>query len=349
MHVPKISVIMPVFNCEKYLDESINSILNQTYRDFEFFIINDGSTDNSEKIIKNYQKKDDRINLLTQNNQGVTKSLNKGIRNCRGKYVARMDADDICAPKRFELQLEYLEKYPNTDIVGCMVSLISEKGKVIRSLDDLPLEDYQIKWNLIFGTPLIHPTLMIRRRVFEDIGHYDQSLNVAQDIEFWRRLSHHIKFYNIPQRLFDLRIHKESTSSLFRNEQESIRNKSLVQYVNTITGMNYKISDIHLLIKLLKNGINTFSQFRFLTDILNHLRRAFINTKCQSKFERKYIDKNLSSLFLQSAFKAERSNFIISIFMVLSSVLFDYKMIFKKKTWWYMKQGFIQTIPVKAN
>ncbi len=331
---------MPVFNCEKYLDESINSILNQTYRDFEFFIINDGSTDNSEKIIKNFQEKDDRINLLTQNNQGVTKSLNKGIRNCRGKYVARMDADDICAPKRFELQLEYLEKYPNTDIVGCMVSLISEKGKVIRSLDDLPLEDYQIKWNLIFGTPLIHPTLMIRRRVFEDIGHYDQSLNVAQDIEFWRRLSHHIKFYNIPQRLFDLRIHKESTSSLFRNEQESIRNKSLVQYVNTITGMNYKISDIHLLIKLMKNGINTFSQFRFLTDILNHLRRAFINTKCQSKFERKYIDENLSSLFLQSAFKAERSNFIISIFMILSSVLFDYKMILKRKTWWYIKQEF---------
>ena len=158
---------MPVFNCEKYLDESINSILNQTYRDFEFFIIDDGSTDNSEKIIKNYQEKDDRIILLTQNNQGLTKSLNKGIRNCRGKYVARMDADDICAPKRFELQLEYLEKYPNTDIVGCMVSLISEKGKVIRSLDDLPLEDYQIKWDLIFSTPLLHPTLMIRKKVFQ--------------------------------------------------------------------------------------------------------------------------------------------------------------------------------------
>jgi len=349
MHVPKISVIMPVFNCEKYLDESINSILNQTYRDFNFFIINDGSTDNSEKIIKNYQEKDDRIILLTQNNQGVTKSLNKGIRNCRGKYIARMDADDVCAPKRFELQLEYLEKYPNTDIVGCLVSLISEKGKLIRSLDDLPLEDYQIKWHLIFGSPLIHPALMIRRRIFDDIGYYDDSLNVAQDIELWRRLSHHIKFYNIPERLFDLRIHKESTSSLFRNEQERIRNKSLVQYINTLTGMKYKISDINLLIKLMKNGISNFSQFRFSTNILNRLRIVFINTKCKSKFEKKYINENLSSLFLQAVFNTVRSNIIISIFMIISSVLFNYKMIFKRKTWWYMKQGLIQTIPLKAN
>ena len=340
---------MPVYNSQKYLRKSIESILTQTIGDYEFIIVNDGSTDNSGQIIKNYQEKDDRIILLTQDNQGVTKSLNKGIKNSRGKYIARMDADDICAPKRFELQLEYLEKYPNTDIVGCMVSLISEKGKIIRSLDDLPLEDYQIKWHLIFGSPLIHPALMIRRRIFDDIGYYDDSLNVAQDIEFWRRLSHQIKFYNIPERLFDLRIHKESTSSLFPNEQENIRNKSLVQYINTVTGMNYTIPDIHLLIKLMKNGINNFSQFHFLTNILNHIRIAFINNKCQSKFERKYINENLSSLFLQSAFKAVQSNIIISIFMIISSMLFNYKMIFKRKTWWYMKQGLIQTIPLKEN
>ena len=340
---------MPVYNSQKYLRKSIESILTQTVGDYELIIVNDGSTDSSGQIIKDYQEKDNRIIIFTQDNQGVTKSLNKGIKNSKGKYIARMDADDICAPKRFELQLEYLEKYPNTDIVGCMVSLISEKGKIIRSLDDLPLEDYQIKWHLIFGSPLIHPALMIRRRIFDDIGYYDDSLNVAQDIELWRRLSHHIKFYNIPERLFDLRIHKESTSSLFPNEQENIRNKSLVQYINTITGMNYTISDIHLLIKLIKNGINNFSQFHFLTNILNHIRIAFINNKCKSKFERKYINENLSLLFLQSAFKAVQSNIIISIFMILSSILFNYKMIFKRKTWWYMKQGLIQTIPLKAN
>ncbi|HIF01788.1 MAG TPA: glycosyltransferase family 2 protein [Nitrospinaceae bacterium] len=100
MHSPIISVLMPVYNNQKYLQKSIESILTQTVGDYEFIIVNDGSTDSSEKIIKNYQEKDDRIILLTQENQGVTKSLNKGIKNCRGKYIARMDADDVCAWRR---------------------------------------------------------------------------------------------------------------------------------------------------------------------------------------------------------------------------------------------------------
>ena len=133
---------MPVFNNEKYLKESIESILKQTYVDYEFIIVNDGSTDGSQKIIEDYQKQDDRIILLTQDNQGITKSLNRGIKNSKGKYIARMDADDVCDPKRFEFQIQFLEKHPNTDIVGSMVSLISEKNEVMRLLDELPLAQF---------------------------------------------------------------------------------------------------------------------------------------------------------------------------------------------------------------
>lgn len=331
---------MPVFNNEEYLKGSIESILKQTYDNYEFIIVNDGSTDSSETIIENYQKQDDRIILLTQDNQGITKSLNKGIKNSKGKYIARMDADDICDPKRFEFQLQFLEKYPNTDIVGSMVSLISEKGEVIRLLDDLPLEDYQIKWHLIFGTPLIHPALMIRKCIFVKNGYYNDRLNFAQDIEFWRRISSRVRFYNIPKILFNLRIHNQSTSSMFQNEQNSVREISLVHYINTLTGMNYNNANINLLVQLMKNGIHTFSQFNCFFDILSRLRIVFIKNKCQSKIERRYINEGLSSLLLQSSINTIRLNMIISIFMIFLSILFNHRIIFHRKTWWYIKQEF---------
>ena len=151
MSSPSISVVMPVFNNEQYLKESIESVLRQTYDNYEFIIINDGSTDSSKKIIEKFKQDDDRIILLTQKNLGITKSLNRAIKYSNGDYIARMDADDICDPKRFELQIQHMKKNPNIDIVGSMVSLISKKGETIKFMNDLPIEDYQIKWQLIFG------------------------------------------------------------------------------------------------------------------------------------------------------------------------------------------------------
>jgi len=338
MGLPSISVVMPVFNDEKYLKESIESILLQTYENYEFIIVNDGSTDSSEKIIENYQKQDDRIILLTQDNQGITKSLNRGIKNSKGKYIARMDADDICDSKRFEFQIEYLEKNPNTDIVGSMVSKISEKGEVIQSLNDLPIEDYQIKWHLIFGTPLIHPALMIRKCVFINNGYYSDRLNFAQDIEFWRRTSSHVRFYNVPKILFKLRIHNQSTSSMFQNEQNNVREKSLVYYINSLTGMNYNKKKIALLIKMKKSGLHTFSQFNFFVNILCRLRIVFLNKKCQSELEKRYINERLSSLFLHSSLNTIRRNIFVSILLIFSSILINYRIIFYKKTYWHLKQ-----------
>ena len=335
---PLISVVMPVFNSEQYLDKSIKSVLEQTYDNFELLIINDGSTDNSNSIIKKYQSQDKRITILTQENKGITKSLNNGIKHSKGSFIARMDADDICDSKRFEFQIEYLEKNPNIDIVGSMVSKISEKGEVIQSLNDLPLEDYQIKWHLIFGTPLIHPALMIRKCVFINNGYYSDRLNFAQDIEFWRRTSRHVRFYNLPKILFKLRIHNQSTSSMFQNEQNNVREKSLVYYINSLTGMNYNKKKIASLIKMTKNGLHNFSQFNFFVNILCRLRIVFLNKKCQSELEKKYINECLSSLFMQSSLNTIRQNIFISILLIFSSILINYRIIFYKKTYWHLKQ-----------
>ena len=184
MGSPLISVVMPVFNSEQYLDKSIKSVLEQTYDNFEFLIINDGSTDNSNSIIKKYQSHDKRITIFKQENKGVTKSLNNGIKYSKGRFIARMDADDICHPDRFKMQLNWFHINKDIDVLGSQVEFIEKNGNIIKPSNQLPLDDLSIKWELIFGTPLIHPSIMIRKSVFEDFGLYNESYLFAQDLAF---------------------------------------------------------------------------------------------------------------------------------------------------------------------
>ena len=157
---------MPVYNCEKYLHESIPSILAQSFQNFEFIIINDGSTNNSLELINSFQHKDERIIVINQKHQGITKSLNTGIQICQGEFIVRMDADDIAFDTRLKQQLDFIKKHPDIDIVGSQIVVINEKNKIIKEIKNLPLDDTLIKWDLIFGTPLLHPTLLIRKTVF---------------------------------------------------------------------------------------------------------------------------------------------------------------------------------------
>ncbi|MDD4353774.1 MAG: glycosyltransferase family A protein, partial [Candidatus Nanoarchaeia archaeon] len=125
----RISVIMSAYNTERYIAEAIESILNQTFKDFEFIIIDDGSTDDSLKIIKRYVKKDRRIKLIhNKKNIGLTKSLNKGLKIAKGQYIARMDADDISLPQRFQIQYDFLEKNKDIFLIGTTAFLIDDKG-----------------------------------------------------------------------------------------------------------------------------------------------------------------------------------------------------------------------------
>lgn len=132
----KVSVVMPVYNSEKYLKESIESILNQSYSDLEFIIINDGSTDNSFKIIKEYAKLDKRINVISRENKGIVYSLNEAIRLAKGEYIARMDADDISAPKRIEKQISFLKSHRDIDILGTQVKVVGNISNDIKEKNE---------------------------------------------------------------------------------------------------------------------------------------------------------------------------------------------------------------------
>ncbi|MBX4199201.1 glycosyltransferase [Candidatus Parcubacteria bacterium] len=206
---PTISVLMPVYNGERYVAEAIESILSQTYSDFEFIIINDGSTDSTEKIIKSFN--DSRIVYIDNGaNLGLSKSFNLGIDRARGEFIARMDADDVSEPKRFERQVQFLKKRPHVGIVGSSMSLIDEDGR-IRRVYRRQLDHMNIKFASLFSTPIMHPTIMGRTEVFKT-HHYNEGLSNSEDYELWSRLlfESETHFANIREPLLRYRTYPHS-------------------------------------------------------------------------------------------------------------------------------------------
>jgi len=220
MKRPKITVLMSVYNGEEYLKETIESILNQTFADFEFLILNDGSFDKTAKILKKYKKKDKRIKVITnKKNLGLTRSLNKGLKLVKGKYIARMDADDISNKNRLKTQYDLLERNPGVGLVSNWAQLIDEKGEKLRAwkTNYSPEGIYYI---LNFRNCLTHPTVMFRKNIVLKIGGYNEGIVRAQDYELWYRLSKKTKIYQIQKILLYLRRTKKGISYRFVQDQE---------------------------------------------------------------------------------------------------------------------------------
>lgn len=203
--MPKISVIMSVYNGEKFLEEAVLSVLNQTYKDFEFIIIDDGSTDSSLEMLGGFEKKDERIRLVSRKNKGLTPSLNEGIKLAQGEYIARMDGDDISMPERFEKQLDFLEKNKEIALCGTWAINIDENGNEIGEYKT-PTTHKEIKKMILFHNPFIHPSVMIRKSVFEKVGLYSEHFKHIEDYELWTRVLAHFKTANIQEFLLKYRI-----------------------------------------------------------------------------------------------------------------------------------------------
>ncbi|MBS1732379.1 MAG: glycosyltransferase [Bacteroidetes bacterium] len=210
---PVISVIMGVYNAETFLEEAIKSILNQSFRDFEFIIVNDASTDNSVAIINRFN--DDRIRVINnESNIGLTRSLNKAIRQARGEFIARMDADDISFPDRFHEQVNFLKGHPAVALCGCQVFKTSKPG------EGFPLDHEKIKALALASKPLAHPTVMWRRQAFIDNDlFYNESFRYAQDYELWSRALMKIKAANLPEHLFTYREHPGKIGNAKKDKQ----------------------------------------------------------------------------------------------------------------------------------
>ncbi|MGP1719096.1 glycosyltransferase [Shewanella frigidimarina] len=216
-----VSVVMSVYNSQDYLRESIESVLNQSYENFEFIIINDGSTDLSESIIFEYD--DSRI-VYSSNikNKGLIYSLNKGVSLAKGKYIARFDSDDICMKYRLECQLNFLVNNCEYNVVGSTAEIINSNGE-FQGHFRLPETDVEIKTAMIFSNQIIHPAAMIRMESLNSLScYYDLNYKHAEDYKLWLDLSSCGKFYNIQKPLIKYRVHGDNISIKHSGQQETL-------------------------------------------------------------------------------------------------------------------------------
>lgn len=226
---PKISVLLPVYNCELYIKEAIDSILNQTFSDFELLIIDDASTDKTVEIIKSFS--DSRI-ILTQKsrNSGLIDSLNFGISVAKGEYIARMDGDDISLPERFYKQVDFLETNPNIIMCGTAYKTFGVIEKEIRH----PLSHEKIAVQLCLNSAFGHPTVMGKKSIFEKYN-YNKDFEKVEDYELWSRLIFEGQVANIDEVLLFYRVHENQVSTLFNNVQR-IKNVEIQLFLFKKTG-----------------------------------------------------------------------------------------------------------------
>ena len=256
MNYPLISVIMSVYNCEKYISQSIESILNQSYSNFEFIIINDGSTDNSLEIIKKYQHKNSQITLIDQTNIGLTKSLNKGINVAKGDYIARMDADDICLSDRFMNFINYYKTNQNLMIYTTPAITIDSFGNSIIKIPSYLRRNGFNERMLDYTCSLIHGTLIINSKLLKKFK-YDESYRYAQEFNLYHRLlSKGYKInYDKNNITYRLRIHDNQVTNTNSTAQLDSYYRTLKEFNKKIYKMNinnkilFKLFDVYFFLK----------------------------------------------------------------------------------------------------
>ena len=249
---PKISVILPVYNAQSYLRESIESILTQSYEDFELIMINDGSTDSSLSIMESY--KDQRIRIINQSNAGLPISLNRAIAVAQGQYLARQDADDISLPERFAKQVAYLDNHPQCALLGTWAQILVENTLTDRSLSH-PYLNGDIQLKILFFNCFVHSSVMLRKSALEITGLYPEEKEKfpPEDYDLWLRIAKHWEVGNLPEVLLQYR---ELPNSISRSKlnmmQERARLMSLLA-IKAILPKSEKNEDIAALVLAMTN------------------------------------------------------------------------------------------------
>ncbi|WP_165043907.1 glycosyltransferase family 2 protein [Dysgonomonas sp. ZJ709] len=274
MKTPQISIVMPVYNAQEYLCQSIDSIIQQTFTDFELIIVDDGSTDKSAEIISDY--KDPRIHHIL-NEHNFIQSLNNGITAAVGKYIARMDADDIMLPKRLQLQYEFMENNPNVDISGSWMQSFGQREYVMKNATD----HQGILCQAILHSPLYHPTIIMKRSIIHSFPFldnvsqlYNEKYTYAEDYHCWIEL---IKkgsvFANIPEVLVKYRCSNNQLTVIKQKEilacTVKIQNEYIEYVMESIVKKDYEYYDVlDNLIGLFNNNKLSFSDLKQIVYII---------------------------------------------------------------------------------
>ena len=244
--MPRVSVLMPVYNtCAEYLRPAIESILVQTFTDFEFIIINDGSTDNSPAVIAEYAAKDNRIKFIdNKKNSGLISVLNQGLDLCSGEYIARMDSDDIAYPERFAKQVEYLDLHPECGVLGTAIQLFGAQNKTCFYKKKITCLD------LIYKCSVAHPSVMLRKNIFDMYSlRYNFEHFAAEDYGLWAEVIKYTQIHNLPEILLRYRTHPRQISCVFnagQNEATKAIQQKLITFITDVPEFQDKLYKIAL-------------------------------------------------------------------------------------------------------
>jgi glycosyltransferase involved in cell wall biosynthesis len=298
MPSPLLSVVMPVYNSEDYLTLAVESILNQTFSDFEVIIIDDGSTDKTAEILDRYR---DRriIHLQNEKYLGLARSLNRGLTNARGKFIARMDADDISLPRRFELQVRHAEAHPEIGLLGGWAELIDDNGKHL-GVWRVPTSPALVKWANLFSDSLIHPSVIIRRSVIERVGFYSARALHAEDYDLWCRICFETEIANLPEVLIRHRVHSGSVSVQHSKRQEQTSVSVARSAISRVLGYDISLETATWLHRTVRRfPLQTGDQVRSVALLIEALLKSYASKFCLNASDKRIVSMDAAERMLR--------------------------------------------------
>lgn len=224
---PTVSVVMTVYNTVAYVAQAVESVLAQTFGDFEFIVIDDGSTDRSADVLRDFAERDRRVRLTSRPNTGIVRAANEGIAQARGRYLARMDSDDVCLPRRFEEQVRYLDGHPECVLVGSRVTVVDPYGSPVFDSGQ-KLSHEEIDAELLTsggGWAIVQPSAMMRTEAVRRVGGYRGRHNVSEDQDLFLRLAEVGRVANLPEPLLLYRRHYKSVVHTQWRQREEVKER----------------------------------------------------------------------------------------------------------------------------
>lgn len=320
---PEVSIVMPTHNASATVDEAVCSILDQTWEDLEFVIVDDGSSDDTLAKLERYARLDSRMKLFRQKKEGMIAALNRGCRQARGDYIGRMDADDISLPRRIERQREFLNERPEIGIVGTWASKMDDKGSIIGEWCPSP-NPHILKWEHFFGCCVIHPSVLMRRDILEELEFYNANAVHAEDRDLWLRASAITEFANIPEILLKYRVWTESTSKRLRQEYVDNAIKLGLSYISDFLDDTPAIEAVA---GLRGTRLENLEQVRLTAALLERIYHAFLHGNCLSAHDRREISLDAARRMGSLALQASRFGVLESLLLLARAAQLDYRIL----------------------
>jgi len=320
MTVPKLTVITATYNDELYIREAVESILNQTFADFEYFIVDDGSTDNTFIILTSIHDK--RIKLIrNESKTGPAAARNLALTKAKGEFIAIMDGDDISQPDRFKIQMDYFKNHPNVDYLGTGVRIVTKEGNKYLRDEIKPLSNGAICWMMLHKSPIVHATSIVRKELIETVGYYDESLKRGEDIDLMRKISKIGRLANVPNILYTYRVRGGIEQSQIFSFGKPFLQHIHTTYMEDLLGYAFNKEILNFLWSMrypLQDKLSECGDDHLLFDAVTAL--FFLYNAFQSRYEltpddQKYIHEDLLIWTSKIASKSKNYSKLIDIFL----------------------------------